>query len=200
MSRPNLRIEKKAAPKKAAPKKPAPKKPKLTIEKKKKEPKLTDAEAKAAKRKAIQAQKDAEHKETMRKMAAEIKKHEASIRESDKEMERLDKFRLAEKRIQKERRVKKFLDAPRKAKEDAIFAARLAKGAQKAKDKEKLADAEWNKKNPTRRERTGLSQKSLLRIDRKARMKAKEEAARRKNKGLPQLKHPGPLKPGEAEA
>ena len=94
---------------------------------------------------------------------------------------------------EKERRVKEFLDAPRKA------AERNRRRAWDAR-RDKEAKAEWNKNNPTRRERTGLSQKSLLRIDRKARMKAKEEAARRKNKGLPQLKHPGPLKPGEAEA
>jgi len=80
---------------------------------------------------------------------------------------------------------------------------RDAKIPQRAKESAKARkerDAAWRKENPTRSKRTGISPAELLRIDRKARLKAKEEAARRKKRGLPLLKRPGPLKPGEAEA
>ena len=106
--------------------------------------------------------------------------------------------RKADIRIEKTKKeIAKLKEQNAKLKEQN---AKRAKEAKEAKVAKKLADAEWNKANPTRRERTGLSQKSLLRIDRKARLKAKEEATRRKNRGLPQLKRPGPLKEGEAEA
>ena len=142
---------------------------------------------------------------------AEAKKSKEELRESNKSMrtelgksdrrfgEEFDAPDASHRKLEAEnKRLEKHMQAHRQQEKD--IAALAALSAKRRAKERRVRDDEWRKENPTRSERTGISPAELLRIDRKARLKAKEEATRRKKRGLPQLKRPGPLKPGEAEA